>query len=436
MSIFHESGLPSDDVNLSDDIEVETLKVNEYIDIHGASGERSTRDTGSVKFLDENRIVQLQGNNYTVNAENGGDIRIGGLDTYFYYDQSSDNIGLGNTTSPTSKLHVKSNDVSVDHKVENTNSSGSSSVTIKTPSQDCSIKNEESGTLSITNEGGTSTGRTLFVQRDDGYFQWNTRPDTVDVAKMFLTSNGRLGLGDNNYNPEATLDIGDGNLVVTDSVGDNRLTLTENKISCTNELGTSSKTLHIENKLNVDNEVISEVIRGKTVNSDEKIIFRRSENDQNFAKLNYNSTDGFEFYFYNRTSLSGITTVTCNSLTQTSDDRCKHNEEAVNNALDTINKLKLYKYDKTGEMLNDNFNGSLSIETTKEVGFIAQDVNQIPELSFLVTEGYTKDVDGDKKEQPFSLNYQGLNNFAIQAIQELHSIVKEQQEQINALLNK
>ena len=98
-----------------------------------------------------------------------------------------------------------------------------------------------------------------------------------------------------------------------------------------------------------------------------------------------------------------------------SDDRLKHNEEEVVDALGTINKLKLYKYDKTVEMLDEDFNGDLGdIDHKKEIGFIAQEVEEIPELAFLVS------GEGDELR---SLDYQGINNLAIQAIQELSAEV-------------
>ena len=121
-----------------------------------------------------------------------------------------------------------------------------------------------------------------------------------------------------------------------------------------------------------------------------------------------------------------------------SDDRLKHNEEPVFDALNTINKLKLLKYDKTYEMLDADFNGDLTDQKHfKEIGFIAQDVAEIPELSWLVAGGGTrtnviKDEVLDNEtgeivtpaeystvEEPFNLNYQGITNYAIQAIQEI-----------------
>ncbi len=124
---------------------------------------------------------------------------------------------------------------------------------------------------------------------------------------------------------------------------------------------------------------------------------------------------------------------------QHSDDRLKHNEEDVPDALSIINKLKLLKYDKTEEMLAADFNGDLGdLKHHKELGFIAQDVSKIPELSFLIKGGGTTMSEADgvevEVEVPFSLNYQGINNVAVQAIQELHALVKAQQKQIDELI--
>ena len=113
-----------------------------------------------------------------------------------------------------------------------------------------------------------------------------------------------------------------------------------------------------------------------------------------------------------------------NALNTVSDDRLKHNEAEVADALGTINKLKLLKYDKTSQMLDADYNGDLTdIPHIKEVGFIAQDVLKIPELSFLVS------VPGDPEEEikpgvkrgeeTYGLDYQGINNILVQAVQEL-----------------
>ena len=144
---------------------------------------------------------------------------------------------------------------------------------------------------------------------------------------------------------------------------------------------------------------------------------------------------------------AGYGPVYASSYPGTSDDRLKHNEEDIVDALGTINKLKLQKYDKTGVMLDADFNGDLGdIPHEKEIGFIAQDIQQIPELAFLVKEQDPIPINAEgpvlegeepltiQQEQPLTLNYQGINSLAVQAIQELDAKVKAQEEQINNLL--
>jgi hypothetical protein len=128
-----------------------------------------------------------------------------------------------------------------------------------------------------------------------------------------------------------------------------------------------------------------------------------------------------------------------------SDDRLKHNEEDVVDALGTIDKLKVQKYDKTKIMLEENYNGDLSnVQHFKEIGLIAQDVQQIPELAFSVGGGEGKrqrrdpetgqSVDTDE-DMPYNLNYNNIFSVAVQAIQELHQKVKILEAEIQTLKN-
>lgn len=97
----------------------------------------------------------------------------------------------------------------------------------------------------------------------------------------------------------------------------------------------------------------------------------------------------------------------------TSDSRLKHNKEQVTEALETIQKLSLLRYDKTKELLKEGDDIS-DFECVKETGFIAQDVLKIPELAHLVSVREYNEM-GDMH----FLNYNGIYNYLVQAVQEL-----------------
>jgi hypothetical protein len=121
----------------------------------------------------------------------------------------------------------------------------------------------------------------------------------------------------------------------------------------------------------------------------------------------------------------------------TSDDRLKHNEEDLTDSLSVIRKLKPQKYQKTKEMKEADFNGTLTEgEYVVEAGFIAQDIlNDIPELSYSVRGGGTETrttahVQGSEPEtltfeKPYSVNYTDIFTHNVAATKELDALVTE-----------
>ena len=67
-----------------------------------------------------------------------------------------------------------------------------------------------------------------------------------------------------------------------------------------------------------------------------------------------------------------------------------------------------------------------------EYGFIAQDVRNIPELSFLVS---GEETDAEGTQTPLGLNYQGVFVVAVKAIQELKAKNEALEARILALEN-
>ena len=112
-------------------------------------------------------------------------------------------------------------------------------------------------------------------------------------------------------------------------------------------------------------------------------------------------------------STSGITTdgAQANYVILNSDDRLKHNEQPIVNALDIVKQLQPQIYQKTKTFLPANYIGKLEQPYIVEAGLIAQDVENIPELNFSVIKG-----DADK---PYSLNYNNIFIYSLASIKEL-----------------
>jgi hypothetical protein len=97
----------------------------------------------------------------------------------------------------------------------------------------------------------------------------------------------------------------------------------------------------------------------------------------------------------------------------TSDDRLKHNEEPITNATDTLMLLNPQLYDKTVTKLDIDYHGEIpsTIPHKKEMGLIAQEVNDIERLRPFVTH--------DSEDDLYGLDYNSLFSLHIKATQEL-----------------
>lgn len=116
-----------------------------------------------------------------------------------------------------------------------------------------------------------------------------------------------------------------------------------------------------------------------------------------------------------------------NGSSVSSDDRLKWEEEDITNGLEVINKLKPQIYWK-GEKLDVEPSEE---ERTRESGYIAQEVKQIPELAHIVKQVYNE----DNTPERYFLDYTQIHAYHTSAIQELDVIVKNQQNTINILKN-
>lgn len=98
-------------------------------------------------------------------------------------------------------------------------------------------------------------------------------------------------------------------------------------------------------------------------------------------------------------------------VTISSDDRLKHNEKNINNGLEIIRQLEPQIYQKTRNFKHPDFSGIVNEAFILEAGLIAQEVEEINDLSFTVNKG--------NETNPYSLNYNNIFVFGLAAIKEL-----------------
>ena len=137
--------------------------------------------------------------------------------------------------------------------------------------------------------------------------------------------------------------------------------------------------------------------------------------------------------------------IIVNGTEYSSDDRIKSNEQYIENATETLLKLKPQTYDKRSMMNTGEWK-------MRESGLIAQDVwYDTPELRHLVSHDKNADipiekpfVDDDPTKDPdysswgeiATLNYGGLIAYLIKSNQEIHTELQAEKEKTRALEDK
>lgn len=114
-----------------------------------------------------------------------------------------------------------------------------------------------------------------------------------------------------------------------------------------------------------------------------------------------------------------------NTLTIRSDDRLKHNEKNINNGLEIIRQLEPQIYQKTRNFKHIDFSGIVNEDYILEAGLIAQEVEEINDLSFSVNIG--------NETIPYSLNYNNIFVFGLAAIKELDKKISDKEKISNNL---
>ena len=254
------------------------------------------------------------------------------------------------------------------------------------------------------------------------------------MDRMRITADGRVGIGTNNPSKILTINTGatngDAILITNDAqseLGYLYFTPTGNKDFVILAYNTATSTSGIMFRINSTDRMRiypnGDVWMGKGYFSNQSgNAFRIQAYGVTYLILSndliiYESTR--DQYFYGRHVYFYA------PVSYPSDDRLKWEEEDITNGLEIVDKLKPQVYWK-GKKLNVEPSEE---ERVRESGFIAQDVEQIPELAHTVSIAEAT----DQTEATYALNYTQLIAYNVSAIQELHKLVKTLQARIAIL---
>ena len=110
-----------------------------------------------------------------------------------------------------------------------------------------------------------------------------------------------------------------------------------------------------------------------------------------------------------------------------SDRRLKKNIEPLKNALDTLKKLNPVHYEKRATE-SDKCDDECTVEKCyiQEDGFIAQEIQEIPELAHATSHPESNDMLG--------LNYNAILTYCVKAVQEQQTIIEDEKAKVADLL--
>ena len=137
--------------------------------------------------------------------------------------------------------------------------------------------------------------------------------------------------------------------------------------------------------------------------------------DKDYFTIFMGPNDNYPQLRFMRARNGPMSTLVAGTWYYHSDDRLKHNEQVISNALSTIRLLSPQTYDKSNTLTDAS-------NTYVDAGFIAQEVAQIPELAHYVHTGTDTEI--------WHLNYTPLFTYAVAGLKELDAIVQSQQTEI------
>jgi hypothetical protein len=153
-------------------------------------------------------------------------------------------------------------------------------------------------------------------------------------------------------------------------------------------------------------------------------LFDWHDNTDSYIQMGHTNGDDRIFIIQDASTILSVVT---------SDDRLKHNEIDIYNGLNIIRQLVPQKYQKTHDLKDADYMGDISGEWRWESGFIAQDVLQIPDLSYCVTGGDYNDSSGNLVPSTYYLSYNDIFVYGLAATKELDQQVQSFQTIITDL---
>ena len=202
----------------------------------------------------------------------------------------------------------------------------------------------------------------------------NYQPSGNNVVAID-TLNNRIGI--NTSSPQYSLDVG----YNSNNPENNKIKIVNLLINGdTCDISSINKSYISINKLNVND------ISCDTIN-DNRLIFDTSLVINSDISVNGSIIVPSINSFITTSGYLQTTTSDTNVQLVTSDDRLKHNEEPIENALSVIEQLQPLIYQKTDTFLPANYTGPLNQHYFIEAGLVAQHVATIPQLNFSVIPG-------------------------------------------------
>ena len=249
---------------------------------------------------------------------------------------------------------------------------------------------------------------------------------TLTSVQGITTNNNDLPLNiEANTVIKKTLDVYNNAIFLKNISGQSITTieLSSNNIYCNNFYAKNSSIISFNNEISFNNNIsfLNDAIIDSDVSVNGDICCNiLTAYNLNIQEINGDISFNGNFDFsgkviidgsLNATDISAASIITLSGISTSSDDRLKHNEKNITNGLEIIRQLEPQTYQKTRNFKQSDFSGIVNEAFILEAGLIAQEVEQINDLSFSVNIG--------NETIPYSLNYNNIFVFGLAAIKEL-----------------